>query len=83
MFRKISLILGIAMMLSSMPISVFGQTTEPKTEEHTGVKRTVNKAGQKTKRAAKKVKATTKRKYKKVKSRVKNGDAKEDAQERK
>lgn len=84
MSRKLSIILGMAIMLSSLPITVISQTTETKTEEHhTGVKRTYNKAKQKTKKAAKTVKSTTKRKYKKVKSRVKNGDAKEDNQEKK
>lgn len=83
MLRKLNLILGMAIMLSSLPITVISQTTETKTEEHhTGVKRTYNKVKQKTKKAAKTVKSTTKRKYKKVKARIKNGDAKQDAQEK-
>lgn len=81
MFRKLSLVLGIAIIFSSMPVTSITQT-KPEVH-HNGVKRTYNKVKQKTKKAWKNTKSTTARKYNKVKTRIKKGDAKQDAQEKK
>ncbi len=88
MFRKFSLIVGIAMMLSLIPMTGMSQTgggtTDQKTDEHhTGVKRTYHKAKHKVKRAWKDTKAATSKEYNKVKTRVTTDDNTKDAQERK
>jgi hypothetical protein len=82
MLRKLSYILGIAILLSA-PISSFSQTDEKTEEHHTGVKRTYNKAKHKVKRAWNKTKSTTSKEYNKAKTRVTTDDDKKDAQERK
>jgi hypothetical protein len=88
MFKKLSLILGIAMTLSLMPITgssqTGGGTTDTKTEEHhTGVKRTYNKAKHKVRHAWHKTKSATSNAYNKAKTRVTTDDSKQDAGERK
>ena len=85
MIRKLSYILGIAFLLSSMPISGISQTTnEEKTEvHHTGVKRTYHKAKHKVRKAAQDTKDAVSGTYKKAKHRVKTDDGAKDAQERK
>jgi hypothetical protein len=81
MLKKLSLILGIAIMLSSMSVSGMSQTDS--TEHHTGVKRTYHKAKHTVKKAWKDTKATTSKTYNKAKTRVTTDDSKKDAQEAK
>ena len=81
MFKKLSYILGIVLLLSSISSIGFSQENEKKEEHHTGVKRTYNKAKHKVKHAWNKTKATTAKEYNKAKTRVKTDDAKRDAQE--
>ena len=85
MIRKLSYVLGIAFLLSSMPIHVSSQTTtDEKTEEHhTGVKRTLKKAKHKVRKAAKDTKNAVTNTYDKTKTRVNTDDGAKDAQERK
>lgn len=90
MIRKLSYVLGIAFLLSSMPMTGISQTgggtttTDEKTEEHhTGVKRTYIKAKHKVKHAWNKTKATTSKEYNKAKTRVTTDDTQRDAQEKK
>ena len=85
MIRKLSYVLGIAFLLSSMPLTATSQTTnDEKTEEHhTGVKRTLHKAKHKIKKAAKDAKKAVTGTYNKAKTRVTTDDAARDAQEKK
>jgi hypothetical protein len=83
MVRKLSYILGIVFLLSSVPMTGFSQDKPATEEHHTGVKRTYHKAKRKVRRAWKKTKSTTTNTYNKAKDRIQNGDAKQDAQERK
>ena len=85
MIRKLSYVLGIAFLLSSMPITGTSQTTnDEKTEvHHTGVKRTYKKAKRKVRVAAHDTKNAVKKTYHKTKMRVKADDAAKDAGERK
>jgi len=83
MFKKLSFILGIAILLSSAPIHGFAQEKESTEEHHTGVKRTYLKAKHKIKHAWNKTKATTSKEYHKAKTRVTTDDEKRDAQEKK
>ncbi|MDP4219098.1 MAG: hypothetical protein Q8916_14090 [Bacteroidota bacterium] len=82
MLRKLSYVLGVAILLSSAPITGFSQD-KPETEQHTGVKRTYNKAKHKVKRSWKKAKTSTKNTVNKAKARVKTDDTQRDQQERK
>ena len=61
MLRKLCLMLGIAILLSSAPISGFSQDKDNKTETHTGVKRTYKKVKHKVKHAWNKTKSATSR----------------------
>ena len=83
MLKKISYILGIVLLLSSVSAPGFSQENEKNEEHHTGVKRTYNKAKHKIKHAWKKTKAATAKEYNKVKTRVTTDDDKRDQQERK
>ena len=88
MMKRLSMIAGIAVLLSLMPppgiSQTGGGTTEEKTEEHhTGVQRTYNKAKHKVRRAWSKTKSATSNTYNKAKNRVTTDDTKSDAQERK
>ena len=85
MIRKLTYVLGIAFLLSSMPIIATSQTTnDEKTEEHhTGVKRTYKKAKRKVRKAAKDTKNAVSNTYNKAKTRVTTDDDAKDAQERK
>ncbi len=85
MIRKLSYVLGIVFLLSSMPITGISQTTnDEKTEvHHTGVKRTYHKARHKVRKAAQDTKDAVKKTYHKAKTRVTTDDAKKDAGERK
>jgi len=88
MLKKLSMTLGIAMLLSSLPMTGMSQTgagtTDQKTEEHhTGVKRTYHKAKSKVKKTWKDTKSATSKTYNKAKTRVTTDDEKRDAQERK
>jgi hypothetical protein len=83
MFRKLSYIIGVIFLLTSLPKTGFSQETEKTEEHHTGVKRTYNKVKHKVKRAWKKTKSTTAKEYNKAKNRVSSDDDKRDQQERK
>ena len=83
MIKKLTFMLGIAILLSSAPISSFSQTDEKTEEHHTGVKRTYNKAKHKVKHAWNKTKSATSSTYNKAKTRVTTDDTKRDAQEKK
>jgi hypothetical protein len=82
-FKKLSYILGIVLLLSSVASIGFSQENEKREEHHTGVKRTYNKAKHKVKQAWKRTKSTTAKEYNKAKTRVTTDDDKRDQQERK
>jgi len=83
MFKKLSYILGIVLLLSSVSATGFSQETEKTEEHHTGVKRTYNKAKHRVKHAWNKTKSATAGEYNKAKDRVKTDDAARDKQEAK
>ncbi len=85
MIRKLSYVLGIAFILSSIPLTGISQTTtDEKTEvHHTGVKRTYKKAKRKVRKATQDTKDAVKKTYHKAKTRVTTDDATKDANERK
>jgi len=83
MFKKLSYILGIVLLLSSISSIGFSQGDEKTEEHHTGVKRTYHKAKHKIKHAWKKTKSAVAGEYNKTKTRVTTDDDKRDAQERK
>jgi hypothetical protein len=83
MFKKLSYLIAVILLLSSTSKIGFSQETEKTEEHHTGVKRTYNKAKHKVKHAWKKTKAATAKEYNKAKTRVTTDDDKRDAQEAK
>ena len=85
MIRKLSYVLGLAFLLSSMPLTATSQTTnDEKTEvHHTGVKRAYHKAKHKVRKATQDTKDAVKKTYHKAKTRVTTDDANKDAGERK
>jgi hypothetical protein len=83
MLRKLCVMLGIAVLFSSAPITGFSQDKEDKTETHTGVKRTYKKAKHKVRHAWHKTKSAVSGTYNKAKTRATTDDNKSDATERK
>ena len=85
MIRKLSYVLGIVFLLSSIPITSTSQTkNDEKTDvHHTGVKRTYKKAKRKVRVAAHDTKNAVKKTYHKAKTRITTDDGAKDAGERK
>lgn len=83
MFKRISILLGLAMLLSWAPVTGIAQDKSATEEHHTGVKSTYLKAKHGVKHAWNKTKATTSAKYNKAKTRMTTDDSKRDAQEHK
>jgi hypothetical protein len=85
MIKKLRYLLGIAFLLSSMPMTGMSQTTnDEKTEvHHTGVKRAYHKAKHKVRKATQDTKDAVSKTYRKAKDRVKTDDDAKDAKERK